>query len=86
MRLAMKTPNYWSELSSGGWVDSNTNVPFCSLRTDEALEQENRKIKVLGGVVNITQRKSALTRVFSTFSLQWPKLGIIAKPQKLKKY
>lgn len=64
--LETKHPDLWTEFYSGNWVVNKTTVPFCSLGTDEALEHENKKMKVLGGVVNITQRKQALTRFFLT--------------------
>ena len=41
-------------------------MPFCALGADEALEHENRAMKVLGGLVNITQKKQALMQFFLT--------------------
>ena len=41
-------------------------MSFYALGADEALEHENRAMKVLGGLVNITQKKPALTRFFLT--------------------
>ncbi|KAJ8891559.1 hypothetical protein PR048_004087 [Dryococelus australis] len=64
--LETKHPDVWTEFSRGNWVVNKTNVPFCSLGTDEALEQEDKKMKDMGGVINITQRKQDLTRFFLT--------------------
>ena len=44
----------WSNIRSQ-WAPNKCEIPFCHLGSDEALEQENRKMKVTGGVVGITQ-------------------------------
>lgn len=36
------------------WVVNKFNVPFCALGLDETLEHENKQMKVLIGLVNIT--------------------------------
>ena len=43
----------WDFLSENFSVNKS-NVPFCALGTDHALEQENKNMKVLGGITGIT--------------------------------
>ena len=44
---------------------TKSQEPFCALGTDHALEQENRKMKFLGGIFVIANRKSTLKILFS---------------------
>ena len=64
--MKVKTPSLWNEFKRGNWVVHKSKKSFCALGADEALEHENRAMKVLGGLVNITQKKQALTRFFLT--------------------
>ena len=70
---------------------NKTGIPFCSIGSDHALEQDNKLLKVNGGVVGLTQNPTALHR----FCLISPSLaslcsqflknsGIIDKSTKLK--
>ena len=72
---------------------NKTGIPFCSIGSDHALEQDNKLLKVNGGVVGLTQNPTALHR----FCLISPSLaslcsqflknsGIIDKSTKLKHY
>lgn len=56
----------WDEFERGNWVVNKSKIPFCALACDEALEHQNRAMKVLGGLVGITQQPSALARFFLT--------------------
>ena len=56
----------WLELGKGKWAPNKSDIPFCSLGADEALEQENRRMKVQGGIVGITQNTQALNKFFLT--------------------
>lgn len=48
----------------GNFSVKKSSVPFTSLGVDYALEQENRRLKVLGGLGGLTHRPVALTRFF----------------------
>ena len=72
---------------------NKTGIPFCSIGSDHALEQDNKLLKVNGGVVGLTQNPTALHR----FCLVSPSLaslcshflknsGIIDRSTKLKHY
>ena len=72
---------------------NKTGIPFCSIGSDHALEQDNKLLKVNGGVVGLTQNPTALHR----FCLIPPSLaslsshflknsGIIDRSTKLKHY
>ena len=41
---------------------NKTVIPFCSIGLDHALEQDNKLLKVNGGVVGLTQNPTALDR------------------------
>lgn len=54
----------WEDFQKGNWVANRSSIPFCALGADEALEHENRRMKVLGGLTGITQNPQALNRFF----------------------
>ena len=72
---------------------NKTSIPFCSIGSDHALEQDNKLLKVNGRVVGLTQNPKGLHR----FCLISPSLaslcsqflknsGIIDKSTKLKHF
>ena len=54
---------------------NKTSIPFCSISTDHALEQENKILKINGGVKALTQNTTALHR----FCLIAPSLNSLLK-------
>ena len=40
------------------------SIPFISIGTDHALEEENKRLKVNGGIIGISQNETALKRFF----------------------
>ena len=58
----------WKHLEAGLWAPNKSGKNFCSLGADEALEQENRKIKVIGGVIGITLQPKTMMKYFLTAS------------------
>ena len=75
--LALKSQGQqsWKFLKSGNFSVKKSQVPFCALGTDHALEQENRKMKILGGICGIANRKNILENYF----LLSPLLGNISE-------
>ena len=60
-------PDVYAEFLSGNWVvNKNTNIPFCALGADHALEHVNRSMKVHGGLVGITLNQTARNKFFLT--------------------
>lgn len=60
-------PDVYAEFLSGNWVvNKNTNIPFCALGADHALEHVNRSMKVRGGLVGITLNQTARNKFFLT--------------------
>ncbi|KAJ8895743.1 hypothetical protein PR048_001081 [Dryococelus australis] len=57
-------PAIWKNFMEGKWVVNCNVVPFCALGADEALEHQNRRLKVQGGPVGITLNDSARNRFF----------------------
>ena len=58
-------PNIWQEFMAGKlFCVTKSQIPFTSIGPDHALEQENRRLKVNGGVIGITQNENALRRFF----------------------
>ena len=57
-------PNVWKEFTNGNFCVKKSLIPFTSIGVDHALEQENRKMKVLGGLKGITQKPETLARFF----------------------
>ena len=62
--LSVEDPETWSSLQCGHWAPNKKGLNFCCLGADEALEQENRKLKVLGGLVGISLQPETLTKYF----------------------
>ena len=75
--LALKSQGQqsWKFLKSGNFSVKKSQVPFCALGTDHALEQENRKMEVLEGICGLANRKNALENYF----LLSPLLGNISE-------
>ena len=64
--LKEEDPETLHYLEAGLWAPKKGGRNFCCLGADEALEQENRKMKVTGGLVGITLQPQALTKYFLT--------------------
>ena len=48
-KLMIEDEKTWDFLNDGNFSVNKSNVPFCAIGGDHALEQENRRMKVLGG-------------------------------------
>ena len=63
--LPATDPDVYAEFLSGNWVvNKNSNIPFCALGADHALEHVNRSMKVHGGLVGITLNQTARNKFF----------------------
>lgn len=62
--LEKTNPLIYEEFLFGNWVVNKSNVFFSALGADKALEQENRRLKVLGGLTGITQSEAARAKFF----------------------
>lgn len=62
--IAMKDedPSSWIALQNDAMSVFKTDIPFCGLEIDHALEQEIRRLKVSGGITGLTQDENALSR------------------------
>ena len=63
--LKADDPVTWEALKSGDFVVNNSNIAFSNLFTDQALEQEIKKLKSHGGIVGISQQETALERLLT---------------------
>ena len=52
-----------------------STIPFVGIATDHALEQENKVMKVAGGLIGLTQNQAALNR----FCLSEPVLSSLTQ-------
>ena len=59
-------PETWNALKSGDFVVARSEIPFSLLFTDQALEQEIKKLKGHGGMVGLTRNEAALDRLVTT--------------------
>jgi hypothetical protein len=62
--LQTSDPDVWKQFCEGNFCVKKTELSFCSLAVDHALEQENKRLKVLGGLKGITHKPAALQRFF----------------------
>ena len=64
--LEKDDPETRNALKSGAFVVAKSEIPFTCLYTDEALEQEIKKLKGLGGMVGFSRDEAALDRLLTT--------------------
>ena len=59
----LKTSDYeiWQYLEENFCI-IKSKIPFVGIGTDHALEQENKVMKVAGGVIGLTQNQAAINR------------------------
>ena len=62
--LEESDPEIWQYLDAGNFSIQKTRVPFTAIGADHALEQENRAMKVSGGIVGIGNNQAALDQYF----------------------
>ena len=63
--LLLKQPDpSTSEYLEENFSVNNTGIPFTSIGSDHALEQNNSMMKTIGGIVDLTQNQSSLNRYF----------------------
>lgn len=62
--LQKSNTSLWLEFQQGNWVVNKSQLSFCALGADHALEQVNKWMKITGGLVGITQNENARTRFF----------------------
>ena len=58
--LKEKDKRTWEFLSEGNFSVNISAIPFNAIGADHGIEQENRTLKVLGGVTGILINKTAL--------------------------
>jgi hypothetical protein len=64
--LERTDPDICEEFMQGNVCVETTDRAFTSIDVDHAHEQENRKMKVLGGLTGIVQKTETLARLFSS--------------------
>ena len=57
-------PEVWEEFMQGNFCVSKGAAGFTSMAPDHGIEQENRSLKVIGGIVGITQNEKSLDKYF----------------------
>ena len=62
--LQLKDPETWNFFLDGNLSVSKNLMSFCSIAVDHALEQENKSMKIQGGIKGIGNNKSALEENF----------------------
>ncbi|KAK6182328.1 hypothetical protein SNE40_010039 [Patella caerulea] len=54
----------WAEFEKGNFCVTKGMAGFTSIGPDHGIEQENRELKVIGGIVGITQNEKSLDKYF----------------------
>ena len=57
-------PDIWAEFMKGNFCITKGAAGFTSIGPDHGIEQENRELKVIGGIVGITQNEKSLDKYF----------------------
>ena len=68
LSLKDEDPETWNMFNSGNFSVNKTLIPFSAIGVDHAIEQENRAVKVLGGIKGIAYNQKALDEYFLTVS------------------
>ena len=63
-KLKKKDNDTWQAFQTGHFSVNKSSVPFSAIGADHALEQQNRAVKVLGGVKGIANSHTALAEYF----------------------
>ena len=58
----------WNMMKSGSFSVNKSHIPFSAIGADHAIEQENRAMKVLGGIKGLANYNQALVEYFLTAS------------------
>ena len=64
LKLETSDPDTWKALEDGDFCVMKSSIPFCSIGPDHGIEQENRTMKVIGGITVITQKEATLDKFF----------------------
>ena len=64
--LKEKDNDTWQVFQTGHFSVNKSSVPFTAIGADHALEQQNRAVKVLGGIKGIANSHTALAQYFMT--------------------
>ena len=64
--LNEKDQEIWEVLQRGNFSVKKSSVPFSAVETDHGLKQQNRQMKVLGGIKGIANSQTALDECFMT--------------------
>ena len=56
----------WNILKQGNFSVNKSSVPFTAIGADHGIEQENKSMKILGGIKGITNNQRALDEYFLT--------------------
>ena len=62
--LQESDPDVWKQLCKGNFCVKKRERYFCCMGVDYVLEQENERLKVIGGLKGITHKPEALQRFF----------------------
>ena len=65
-QLRNDDPTIWNRFVEGEFSVNKSNVPFSAIEADHAREQENRAVKVLGGIKGIASSQKLLDEYFLT--------------------
>ena len=57
-------PETWSFFKDGNFCINKSGIPFTAIGVDHGLEQENKTMKVLGGIQGIANKKNTLDQYF----------------------
>ena len=57
-------PSLWREFMKGNFCVTKGLAGFTSIAPDHGIEQENRRLNVMGGIIGITQNEKALEKLF----------------------
>ena len=79
LQLEQSDNETWNYLK-GNFSVGKSDIPFTSIGSDHAIEQENKNLKVNGGITGLTQTHSVLTR----FCMVAPVLSSLSDEYRLK--
>ena len=62
--LKENEPNTWHFLKEGNFSDHKSGIPFAAIGADHGLKQQNKTMKVIGGIQGIANKTLPWTDIF----------------------
>ena len=71
VELESSAPTIWQHMLEGNFSIQKSDIPFTAISADHADEQQNKLLKIGGGIIGITTNENARLRFFLNSASSW---------------